>query len=66
MYTVSLKKRCVGWLWNFFTVTANNGLFIAIDRTYLAYTEVEINKIMWRGVFCAHKSPSYFLMPGHK
>ena len=42
------------------TVTANNGLFNAIDRTYLAYTEVEISKIMWRGVFYAHKVLAIF------
>ena len=43
--------------------TTNNGLFNAIDRTCIAYTEVEICGIMCRGVAtCILCSKSNFLM----
>ena len=48
---------------NFCTNTAHNGELYAIDVTYIAYTEGEISRIMWRGVFCVHIP--YSLMPGH-
>ena len=36
---------------------------LAIDRICIAYTEGEINEIMQRYVFYAHKP--HFLIPGH-
>ena len=42
---------------------ANNGLFNTSYGLYIACTGGEINRIMSRGVFCAHKP--YFLMLGH-
>ena len=47
----------------FATFTAHNAEFNATYRTCIAFKEGAINRIMLRGVFCAHKP--YFLMPGH-
>ena len=41
----------------------NTVLFNASYRNCIAFTESQINRIMQKGVFCAHKP--YFLMPGH-
>ena len=40
------------------------GNSLQFNAIHIAYREIKISGIMWRGVFCAHKP--YFLMLGYK